>query len=124
MIKNDRYLSRIFLVILTLGDLLFVSLSYWAGYALRFRTTLLGPFPEEVSNPRPYWYGGPVVLLVFWVVFKYLGLYKRRRGISSVDEFTRLFNGTLFSLLLLSALAFFIREFHFSIKVFLACSAF
>jgi len=119
LIRNDRFLSRIFLAALTLGDLALLGASYWAGYALRFKTRYLGPFPAEVDKPRAYWYAAPVVLFTFWVVFKYLGLYKRRRGISSIDEFTKLFNGTLFSLLCLSALAFFIREFHFSIKVFL-----
>jgi exopolysaccharide biosynthesis polyprenyl glycosylphosphotransferase len=122
MIKNERYLSRIFLWVLTLGDLALVAASYGAGYALRFKSGLMGPFPPEALSPRAYWYAGPVVLAVFWTVFKYLGLYKRRRGISSVDEFTKLFNGTLFAMLLLSALAFFIREFHFSIKVFLAAA--
>jgi exopolysaccharide biosynthesis polyprenyl glycosylphosphotransferase len=117
--RNDRYLSAAFLWVLTLGDLALVGLSYWAGYALRFRTSLLGAFPLENSSPLAYWYASPVVFAVFWVVFKYLGLYKRRRGISSVDEFSKLLRGTLFSLMLLSALAFFIREFHFSIKVFL-----
>jgi exopolysaccharide biosynthesis polyprenyl glycosylphosphotransferase len=123
MIKNDRYLSLIFLWVLTLGDLALVGLSYWAGYALRFRTQWLGSFTIESANPLEYWYSGPVVLLVFWVVFKYLGLYKRRRGISSVDEFTRLLNGTIFSMLALSALAFFFRQFHFSIKVFLMAAS-
>jgi exopolysaccharide biosynthesis polyprenyl glycosylphosphotransferase len=123
MIKRDRSLSRLFHAALTLGDLGVLAAAYALAWWLRFRTAWLGPYLEGYDAPRTYWYAGPVVLLVFWVVFKYLGLYKSRRGISSIDEFSRLLSGTLFSLLTLSALAFFIREFHFSIKVFLVMAA-
>jgi exopolysaccharide biosynthesis polyprenyl glycosylphosphotransferase len=123
MIKRDRSLSRLFHAVLTLGDLGVLAAAYALAWWLRFRTAWFGPYLEGHDAPRAYWYAGPVVLLVFWVVFKYLGLYKSRRGISSIDEFSRLLSGTLFSLLTLSALAFFIREFHFSIKVFLVMAA-
>ncbi len=119
MMKRDQDLSRIFHAVLTLGDLGVLALSYAAAWWLRFRSPWLGAYPAGWDAPRVYWYAGPVVLAVFWLVFKYLGLYKSRRGISSIDEFSRLLSGTLFSLMALSALAFFIREFHFSIKVFL-----
>jgi exopolysaccharide biosynthesis polyprenyl glycosylphosphotransferase len=124
MLRKDRHLSRLFLWVLTLGDLGILLAAYGVSWWLRFRTEWLGAWRPGDDAPRVYWYAAPVVLAVFWVVFKYLGLYKSRRGISSIDEFSKLLNGSLFSLLLLSALAFFIREFHFSIKVFLGTAVF
>jgi exopolysaccharide biosynthesis polyprenyl glycosylphosphotransferase len=122
--QRDKDLSRYFHAILTLGDLAVLAGAYGAAWGLRFRSPWLGAYPAGLDAPRVYWYAAPVVLAVFWIVFKYLGLYKSRRGISSIDEFSRLLRGSLFSLLTLSGLAFFIREFHFSIKVFLATAVF
>lgn len=124
MIEREKNLSRLFHSALTLGDLGVLGAAYRLSWWLRFRTLWLGTFPAGLDAPRVYWYAGPVVLAVFWVVFKYMGLYKSRRGISSIDEFSRLLRGTFFSLLVLSGLAFFIREFHFSIKVFLVTAVF
>lgn len=123
MIRRDKDLSGFFMALLTAGDLAVLAASYAAAWWLRFRTPWLGEHAPGQDAPRVYWYAAPVVLAVFWVVFKYLGLYRSRRGISSIDEFSRLLSGALFSLMALSALAFFIREFHFSIKVFLVMAA-
>jgi exopolysaccharide biosynthesis polyprenyl glycosylphosphotransferase len=110
--------------LLPLGDLLVLLGAYALGYALRFRTPLLGPFAPGADEPRHYWYAGPAVAVVFFVTFKWLGLYRGRRFLNVVDEFQALWKGSFVALLGLSALAFFDREFAFSIKVFLLTAAF
>jgi exopolysaccharide biosynthesis polyprenyl glycosylphosphotransferase len=106
--------------LLPLGDLAVLAAAYALAWALRFRTPLLGGFRPGNDDPRHYWYAAPAVAAVFFLVFKWLGLYRGRRHLNVVDEFQALWLGSLVSLLGLSALAFFDREFAFSIKVFLA----
>jgi exopolysaccharide biosynthesis polyprenyl glycosylphosphotransferase len=116
---KSRNLNRLFMWVLTLGDMSLVSAAFLAGYWVRFRSGLLGSFVSDAARWEYYWRATPLVALVFWVVFKYAGLYRQRRGISSTDEFRRLLAGAAFSLLLLSAMAFFMRGFSYSIKVFI-----
>ncbi len=121
---KTRNLHSIFLWALTLGDLGIVVASFLLGYQARFESGLLGSFARDNARFGFYWRASPLVALVFWTVFKAMGLYRQRRGISSVDEFSRLLSGSLLSLLLLSAAAFFFRGFAYSIKVFLLTAAF
>jgi exopolysaccharide biosynthesis polyprenyl glycosylphosphotransferase len=110
--------------LLPLGDLAVLGAAYAAAWTLRFRTGMLGLFLPKFDDPRHYLYAAPVVALVFFVVFKWMGLYRGRRHLNVVDEFQSLWMGCLVSLLGLSALAFFDREFAFSIKVFLFTALF
>lgn len=121
--SKPRDFSRIFLWALSLGDLAVLGGAYALAWALRFRSPWLGAWAPGDDSPRAYWYAAPFALACFWLVFKIQGLYRLRRGIGGVDEFAKLLNALLFGLLLVSALAFFIREFHFSIKVFLLMAA-
>lgn len=105
--------------LLPLGDLAVLLLAYAAAYLLRFRSPWLGPFRLADADPWHYRWAAPAVALVFYVVFKWLGLYRGRRHLNVVNEFQALWKGSFVSLLGLSALAFFDREFAYSIKVFL-----
>ena len=109
--------------VLTLGDLLCLAGSYASSYWLRFHTLWLGAVDPRWVDRRHYWYATPLVMLVFWVTFKWLGLYRGRGSLSVVNEFSALLRGVLFGLLLLSALAFFYRDFQYSTKVFLLTAA-
>ena len=110
--------------LLPIGDLAVLGAAYAAAWALRFRSSLLGPFLPKFDDARHYLYAAPVVALVFFVVFKWLGLYRGRRHLNVVDEFQALWLGCMVSWLGLSGLAFFDREFSYSIKVFLATALF
>ncbi len=109
---------------LTLGDLACLGASYALAYWLRFNTVWLGVADPRWSDRRHYWYAAPLVLGVFWVTFKWLGLYRGRGSLSIVNEFSALLRGVLLGLTLISALAFFYREFAYSTKVFLLTAAF
>src|SRR4051812_24921702 len=118
MVKS-RNLNGTFLWILTLADTGLVVAAFLSAYWVRFLSGWMGTFAPDAARWGYYWRASPLIALVFWVTFKYMGLYRQRRGVSSVGELSRLFRGALFLLLLLSGAAFFVREFFYSIKVFL-----
>ena len=61
------------------------------------------------------------VVLVHWIVFKYVGLYRKRRGISGVDEFSKIIQSVFIAAVLIAASTFLIQFFTFSrLVVFLA----
>jgi Undecaprenyl-phosphate glucose phosphotransferase len=53
-------------------------------------------------------------VLVHLVIFKYVGLYRQRRGISGVDEFSKILQAVLIASVILSAATFLIQFFAFS----------
>ena len=110
--------------VLTLGDLGLLAASYALSYWLRFHTLWLGGVDPRWVDRRHYWYAAPLVLGVFWITFKWLGLYRGRGSLSVVNEFSALLRGMFFGLAGLSALAFFYREFLYSTKVFLLTAVF
>ena len=118
-VKNIKLKAAWLQPVMTLGDLLALGTSYYIAYWLRFHTLWLGVADPRWVDRWHYWYATPLVLSVFWVTFKWLGLYRGRGSLSIVNEFSALLRGVLFGLLVLSALAFFYREFLFSTKVFL-----
>jgi exopolysaccharide biosynthesis polyprenyl glycosylphosphotransferase len=119
-VKDLRLKAAWLQPVVTLGDLAALSASYWLAYWVRFHTLWLGAADPRWIDRRHYWYAWPLVLFVFWVTFKWLGLYRGRGSLSIVNEFSALLRGVLFGLLVLSAAAFFYREFLYSTKVFLA----
>jgi exopolysaccharide biosynthesis polyprenyl glycosylphosphotransferase len=119
MSANPKKYNTWMLWFLTLGDLLWVGGSVMAAYWVRFSSGWIGDFMADANRVEYYFRALPIILLTFWVTFKYLGLYRQRRGIYATDEFRNLFLGGLFALLMLSGAAFFVRGFAFSIKVLL-----
>src|SRR5882724_6819058 len=55
-----------------------------------------------------------LVVCVNLLVFKYVGLYRSRRGISGVDEFSKIVQSVLIASILLSAATFLAKFFTFS----------
>src|ERR1035441_3135711 len=55
-----------------------------------------------------------LVVVMNWLVFKYLGLYRKRRGISGVDELSKIVQAVFISSVLISALTFLTHFFAFS----------
>src|SRR5581483_5593577 len=51
---------------------------------------------------------------VHLIVYKYLGLYRKRRGISGVDELSKVIQGELLAAILIAASTFLIKFFEFS----------
>jgi exopolysaccharide biosynthesis polyprenyl glycosylphosphotransferase len=63
-----------------------------------------------------------LVVLVHLLIFKYLGLYRQRRGISGVDELSKIMEAVFIASILLSASTFLARFFAFS-RLVIAVSA-
>lgn len=99
---------------LTLGaDLLAVSLALVLAYCLRF-----SGWPIPVWHEAPafslYLQGLPVLMLVLFLCYHYAGLYLQRRGITGVDEFSRLLQATTVAFLVVVGLTFFSRRVAYS----------
>ena len=93
-------------------DGLIVALSFMLANWIRFFS---GWFKVENITGYPHYRSFILlVVIVQWVVFKYLGLYRKRRGISGVDEFTKIFQGVLVSAVIIAAITFLIKFFEFS----------
>ena len=95
-----------------LGDGLLVALSFLLANWLRFNS---GWF--KVGNITEYPHYRLFLLFfigVHLVVFKYVGLYRKRRGISSVDELSKVIQAVLISSILIAASTFLFQFFAFS----------
>lgn len=71
----------------------------------------------KVGSITPYAHYRTFLLFfvaVHLVVFKYVGLYRRRRGISGVDEFSKVVRAVFISSILIAASTFLVRFFAFS----------
>jgi exopolysaccharide biosynthesis polyprenyl glycosylphosphotransferase len=55
-----------------------------------------------------------LVTCIYWVVFKYLGLYRKRRGISGVDELSKIIQGVILAAIFIGAVTFLIHFLAFS----------
>ena len=80
-----------------------------------------------VETITPYAHYRSFILLVaviHWLVFKYTGLYRSRRGISGVDEFSKILQGVLTAAVLIAAATFLTHFFAYSRLVIALCAGF
>src|SRR6185369_14498284 len=54
-----------------------------------------------------------LVVAVYWIVFKYAGLYRKRRGVSVVDELSKIVQSVFTASVLIAASTFLIHFFTF-----------
>lgn len=94
-------------------DGLLVAGSFLLANWIRFYSGRI-PLLEPVTQYPHYRFFILFVVVVHWVVFKYLGLYRKRRGISGVDELSKVIQGELLAAILISASTFLIKFFAFS----------
>lgn len=105
-------LSTLFAVAAFLMDGVLVAVAFLLAYSFRFQTHW---FPVESVPPLSgYLAFLGVVVPAHWLVFKYSGLYRQRRGITGVDEFPRILAGTSLAAVLVAAATFLIRSFSYS----------
>ncbi len=55
-----------------------------------------------------------LVVAIYWVVFKYAGLYRKRRGISVMDELSKVFQSAVIASILIAASTFLAHFLEFS----------
>ena len=95
-----------------LGDGFLVAISFLLANWMRFHSGWI-----KVENITEYPHYRLFLLFfigVHLVVFKYVGLYRKRRGISSVDELSKVIRAVLTSSILIAASTFLFQFFAFS----------
>lgn len=105
--------TSIFSVLSFFLDGLLVAGSFLFANWIRFYSGWL-QVQEGVTHYRHYEAFLALVVVTHWVVFKYVGLYRKRRGISGVDEFSKVFRSVVIAAILIAAATFLTKFFAFS----------
>jgi Undecaprenyl-phosphate glucose phosphotransferase len=105
--------SKFFENLLLLADLATVAACWLAAYAFRF---FLDPIPAPRGIPalKPYLLLLLPMLVIWPMVFRNFGLYRPRRIGTRLGEIADIAKACSVSVLLLTALTFFVRDFEFS----------
>lgn len=107
-----RY-SQVFMSLLFVSDLFFVSVSWFAAYPLRWETGLISP-----TRDIPLW--GEhlpllvIILLVCAGVFNFTGLYRPKRLSSVPNEVFDVVKGVTVSVFIFVFLTYFFKEYRYS----------
>lgn len=105
-------IPSIFSAVSFIGDGLLVAGSFVLANWIRFDSGLL-----RVWSVTPYGHYRTFLLFfvaVHLIVFKYVGLYRKRRGISGVDELSKVIQAVFISSILIAAATFLVKFFAFS----------
>ncbi|HUO58246.1 MAG TPA: undecaprenyl-phosphate glucose phosphotransferase [bacterium] len=95
-----------------LGDGFLVACSFLLANWVRFSSGWV-----KVASVTPYAHYRAFLLLfvaVHLIIFKYVGLYRKRRGISGVDELSKIVQAVFLSTVLIAASTFLVQFFAFS----------
>ena len=90
------------------NDLVFLTLSWWLTYFLRFHANL--PFLPETRVFRHYVIAWILILMVYGVVFQLLHIYRPRRISTHWRETVELFKGAGLAMLIFLGVIFLLRE--------------
>lgn len=105
--------NQIFITLLFVLDLFFISLAWFLAYLLRFESGLI-----EVTKDIPAWEQHLplliIILLISVVVFHASGLYQPKRLTSLPDEMYDLIKAITLSVLIFVFLAYFFKEYPYS----------
>jgi exopolysaccharide biosynthesis polyprenyl glycosylphosphotransferase len=105
-------IPSIFSAVSFVGDGLLVAGAFLLANWVRFSSGWL-----RVGSVTPYSHFRIFLLFfvaVHLVIFKYVGLYRKRRGISGVDELSKVIRAVFLSSILISASTFLVQFFAFS----------
>ncbi|MBN1595578.1 undecaprenyl-phosphate glucose phosphotransferase [candidate division FCPU426 bacterium] len=106
-------ISKAFHYLNILADSAAAASALIAAYYLRF-----SGWPIPVRHEKPeialYLQALPVVVIVVLISYQYAGLYLQRRGISGVDEFSKIVRATTVSFFILIGLTYFWRRAEYS----------
>src|ERR1700679_88875 len=106
-----RYRS-LFGIISFFCDSLMIAFSFIGANWIRFHSGWI-----RVDSITPYKHYGIFLtffILIYLAVFNYVGLYRSRRGISGVDELSKVLQAVLIASIILSAATFLAKFFAFS----------
>jgi len=102
-----RY-SQFFKSLMLVNDLMFLTLSWWLAYFLRFYVNL--PFLPETRVFRHYVIAWILILMVYGIVFQLLHVYRPRRISTHWRETVELFKGAGLAMLIFLGVIFLLRE--------------
>jgi len=102
-----RY-SQFFKSLMLVNDLVFLTLSWWLAYLLRFYTDI--SFLPETRVFRHYVIAWILILAIYGVVFQLLDLYRPRRIATHWREAAELFKGASLAMLIFLGIIFLLRE--------------
>ena len=102
-----RY-SQFFKSLMLVNDLVFLTLSWWLTYLLRFHANL--PFLPETRVFRHYVIAWILILMVYGIVFQLLHIYRPRRISTHWRETVELFKGAGLAMLIFLGVIFLLRE--------------
>lgn len=105
--------AQVFITILFVADLASIVFSWLASYFIRFKVQI---FTLKAGIP---FFNDYLIFLVFIIIVFSLcligsGLYKPMRGKSKFYELTNIIKATSFSIIILTAVTFFYREYSYS----------
>lgn len=109
---NKIRLFSVFALLSLLLDGLTVGLSFVLANWIRFHSGWVRV--DTITSYSHYRTFIFIVVGIHLVIFKYGGLYRSRRGISGVDEFSKIFRGVLVASILIAASTFLFHFFSFS----------
>lgn len=109
--------SQIFQAILFAVDMFIVSLSWVFAYYLRF---MVGPIPvfKGIPNLMEFLYLLVILLPVYAIVFRRLGLYDPMRSRARMVEIGKIFNASSLSTLVFITILYLVKEIRYSRVVF------
>ena len=100
--------SQFFKSLMLVNDLMFLTLSWWLAYFLRFYVNI--PFEPEPYVFRHYVVAWLIILPIFAVVFQLLDLYRPRRISTHWRETADLLKGVSLAMLIFFGVIFLLRE--------------
>ncbi|HSF57532.1 MAG TPA: hypothetical protein VLD83_05640, partial [Candidatus Binatia bacterium] len=100
--------SQFFKSLMLVNDLMFLTLSWWLAYFLRFYVNI--PFEPEPYVFRHYVVAWLIILPIFAVVFQLLDLYRPRRISTHWREIADLLKGVSLAMLIFFGVIFLLRE--------------
>ena len=103
-------------------DCALVSVSWLGAYWVRY--ALSGPLRYPINPFDTYLAALPLIVLPWIFTCWMFGIYRTARMKTLVDELQILFRGVALGLLVVSAIGFFFREFHFGRFVVVASAGF
>ncbi|MBS1258272.1 MAG: UDP-glucose:undecaprenyl-phosphate glucose-1-phosphate transferase [Candidatus Scalindua arabica] len=110
--------SKFFETLVLFMDLITLACSWILAYYLRFYIPII-PVYSGIISPYTYLNLLLAILPLWYIVFKYFGLYRPRRISSKVAEVWDIVKATTIAILVLVTLTFFVRKYEFSRVTFL-----
>ncbi|MEE9613595.1 MAG: undecaprenyl-phosphate glucose phosphotransferase [Thermodesulfobacteriota bacterium] len=105
--------SRFFESLLFISDLTVIALSWLFSFYVRFHSGLI-PLYKEMPSPSTYLLFLIPILVIWGVTLRMFGLYRSMRTSSQFSELVIIIKAGLLSVLLLTAVSFFVRSYELS----------